>query len=180
LGEKVNRLKPEGGSFCIQTERPDSPNHNDRIRGIMDGLIKDSDDAVKWHNAFGCPIEHYGDFDRAIKQMVRTLTTFKVDTFISTGGGPQFMPKLYRSAISPYQAAIRAGEIIIASIDTIPVQLAYLSEGTSTINVGQRPYQMGKWTATMLKMLTDDEVVPMVINTGLTYCTKENANNCTH
>lgn len=96
LGVEVRKLKPHGGSFCIQTERPESPNHVDRMECIMDGLTNNGADKENWRNAFGCPIETFGDFERATKQMVRTIAQFNVDIFIRTGGGSQFLPSLYR------------------------------------------------------------------------------------
>jgi ribose transport system substrate-binding protein len=57
--------------------------------------------------------------------------------------------------------------------------MEYLKEGIATVNVGQRPYEMGKWSVKILKMITDGEIPPVIINTGMTICTQENADTCT-
>jgi len=179
LGTEIRKLKPTGGHFCIQSERPDSANHNERIKGIMDGITKNGEDKDRWDSFVRCPIKHFGDFERATKQMVRMISKFKVNIFISTGGGPQFLPALYRESMKPFKIHIKTRKLIFANIDTTPVQLEYLKENLSTINVGQRPYEMGRQSLIALKKMTDGEPVPTFINTGLTYCTKKSADTCT-
>lgn len=74
---------------------------------------------------------------------------------------------------------LKAENSFLLIIDTVAVQLEYLKEGISTVNVGQRPYEMGKQSLLILQKLTNGEAVPVNINTGLTYCTQQNADNCT-
>lgn len=179
LGIEIRKLRPNGGTFCIQSERPDSPNHNDRLKGIMDGMTRDGQDQESWHNTVGCPIQTFGNYERATKQMVKMIGNYDVDIFISTGGGSQFLPNLYRKAIEPFKNDIKTGKLIFANIDTIPAQIEYLKEGISTVNVGQRPYEMGKWSVTILKMITDGQTPPLVIYTGITNCTQKTADTCT-
>jgi len=59
------------------------------------------------------------------------------------------------------------------------VQLEYLKEGISTINVGQRPYEMGHWSIKVLNRLAAGKSVPTIIHTHLTLCHKDNVNACT-
>lgn len=179
LGVEIKKLRPNGGTFCIQAERPDSPNHNDRLKGIMDGMTRDGQDQEKWKNTLGCPIQTFGNYERATKQMVKMIGNYGVEIFISTGGGSQFLPEQYRKAIEPFKNNIKTGKLIFANIDTIPAQIEYLKEGISTVNVGQRPYEMGKWSVTILKMITDGETPPLVIYTGITKCTQKTADTCT-
>lgn len=179
LGDEIRKLKPNGGTYCIQTERPDSPNHNDRMKGILDGITKNGIDNNIWKNIPRCPQKTMGNFERGINQMSAILTLYKVDVFANTGGGPQFLPKLYRKTMEAYKKDIKSGKLIFANIDTVPVQLEYLKEGISTVNVGQKPYEMGAWSVKVLQMLSSGEEVPLVINTGLTFCTKKNVEICT-
>jgi len=179
LGKEIRKLKPDGGTFCIQSERPDSPNHNDRFEGIVDGLTSDGTESAKWKNNSGCPMHHMSDFKRANGQMLRAIDQYKVEVFIITGGGPQFLPKVYREIMAAYKGDIESGKLVLASIDTIPAQLQHLNEGISTVNVGQRPYQMGRWAAKVLNMITNGDIPPAVINTGLTYCNKDTVETCT-
>jgi len=179
LGTEVRKLRPQGGTFCIQAERPDSPNHQVRIGGIMDGLTKDGTETAKWKNLSGCPLHQMGDYERATAQMLRTIDRYNVEVFMSTGGGSQFLPALYRKTMAPFKDNIKTGKLLFANVDTLPAQLQHLREGISTVNVGQRPYEMGWWAIEVLKLITDGEAYPMVINTGLTFCTKETVETCT-
>ena len=179
LGRQVKKLRPKGGSYCIQTERPDSPNHQYRVQGILDGLTDNQQEADRWTAVFGCPLEHYGDFERATRQMLRVFGDSHPDVFISTGGGPQFLPETYRKVIAPYKHALEAGQLIIANIDTIPEQLAYLKEGLSTVNVGQKPVEMGEKSLKVLHMLSEGKPVPAVITIGTNICTRASAGTCT-
>lgn len=180
LGIEVRKLRPQGGTFCIQAERPDSPNHQVRVGGIMDGLTKDGTDADGWKSLSGCPLHQMGDYERATAQMLRTIGRYNVEVFISTGGGSQFLPALYRETMAPFKDKIKMGKLLFANVDTLPAQLQHLREGISTVNVGQRPYEMGWWAIKVLKLITDEEAYPMVINTGLTFCTKETVETCTN
>jgi ribose transport system substrate-binding protein len=178
LGREIRKLRPHGGGYCIQTERPDSPNHIDRLRGIIDGMTNEGTDSDVWQQLRGCPLTHMGDRQRATKQMIRMIKTYKVEMFISTGGGPQFLPGLYRKTMESYKERIKTGKLLIANIDTISDQLQYLKEGISTVNVGQRPYEMGKWAVRLLELIKDGEISPIVINTGITICNKNNYYSC--
>jgi len=109
LGSEIRKLRADGGTYCIQTERPDSANHNERIRGILDGLTLDGKDSNRWQTVVRCPQQTMGNFARGIKQMVTVLTNYSVDAFISTGGGPQFLPEQYRKAIAPFKQRIQSG-----------------------------------------------------------------------
>jgi ribose transport system substrate-binding protein len=179
LGTEVRKLRPNGGTFCIKSERPDSPNHADRMKGILDGMTRDGQDQKRWKNTDGCPLYGFGDDQRSAKQVARMLRTPNLDVFLITGGGPQFIPEIYRKLIEPYKNDLKTGKLIFANIDTIPAQIEYLKEGIASVNVGQRPYEMGKWSVKILKILTDGEIPPVIINTGMTICTQKNAHTCT-
>jgi ribose transport system substrate-binding protein len=179
LGIEVRKLRPNGGTFCIKSERPDSPNHGDRIKGIMDGMTRDGQDQKKWNNTDGCPLYSYGDDERSTQQVARILGTPGLDIIFVTGGGPQFKPEKYRKLIEPFKNDLKTGKLIFANIDTIPAQIEYLKEGIATVNVGQRPYEMGKWSVKILKLITDGEIPPVIVSTGMTICTQKNADTCT-
>jgi ribose transport system substrate-binding protein len=179
LGTEVRKLKPDGGTFCMISERPDSPNHTDRLKGIMDAITRDGQDQDKWKNTDGCPMYNYGSIERSAQQVARLLETHYFDVILVTGGGPQFIPAKYRKMMEPFKNDIKTGKLIFANIDTIPTQVEYLKEGIATVNVGQRPYEMGKWSARILKMITDGEIPPAVVSTAMTICTRQNADTCT-
>lgn len=90
------------------------------------------------------------------------------------------VPKiLFRKLVEPFKNDFKTGKLMIANMDTIPAQIEFLKEGIATVNVGQRPYEMGKWSVRILKMLTDGEIPPAIIYTGMTICTQKNADTCT-
>ncbi|BFM08531.1 substrate-binding domain-containing protein [Halioxenophilus aromaticivorans] len=177
LGREIVKLKPNGGSYCIHAERPDSPNHNDRIRGVED-IFRESNNPGHWQGIAACPIRHFGHAELGAKQMKRILNKFAPDIFISTGGGAQFVPQTYRKLVSPWRDKIASGELVIASIDTTPGQVELLKEGLATINVGQKPYEMGYWAVTLLNMHDNGQPIPLVVNTGLTLCDQRNYATC--
>jgi ribose transport system substrate-binding protein len=179
LGKQIRKLLPNGGTYCIQTGRPDSHNHRDRFQGIMDAMTLDGQDQEKWINTAGCPLYHFGDDDRSWRQVARLFGKAGIDIFIVTGGGPQFRPEKYRKLVEPFKNDLKTGKLMIANMDTIPAQIEFLKEGIATVNVGQRPYEMGKWSVRILKMLADGEIPPAIIYTGMTICTQKNADTCT-
>lgn len=85
--------------------------------------------------------------------MSKFISKYRPTVFVNTGGGPQFLPKDYKEAIKPFKKDLESKNLIFANIDTIPGQLEYLRDGISTINVGQRPYEMGQKSAIILKDL---------------------------
>jgi ribose transport system substrate-binding protein len=179
LGNEITKLRPNGGTYCIQTGRPDSHNHRDRFEGIMDALTNDGQDKEKWINTAGCPLYHFGDDDRSWQQVARLFGKSGIDIFIVTGGGPQFRPEKYRKLVEPFKNNLKTGKLMIANMDTIPAQIEFLKERIATVNVGQRPYEMGKWSVRILKLLVDGELPPAIIYTGMTICTQNNTNTCT-
>lgn len=177
LGKEVRKLRPEGGRYCVQFARADSPNHLQRLNGIIDGLTDNRQDEL-WSTVFGCPLDFAEDYDRAIRQIVRILKTSKPDVLFSTGSGVQLSETAYRKAMTPYKMKIKSGELIVASIDTLPAQIAFLKEGLSTINIGQRPFEMGTKTFEALWALENDKPVAPTIHTGFNLCVSETVNSC--
>lgn len=177
LGNYVKTLKPQGGTVCIQYSRSDSVNHVKRLEGILSGLgLKDSPD--KWEMVLGCPIEYQGDYDRAVRQLQRILHSESPDVLLMTGGGAQFNERAYRRAIEPYKEKVKHGSLIIGAIDTQALQLDYINENLSTVNVGQRPYQIGVEILSTLMILHDGKNVPATTYIPSTLCVIENINSC--
>tara|TARA_B100001109_G_scaffold12140_1_gene9050 strand:- start:17348 stop:18325 length:978 start_codon:yes stop_codon:yes gene_type:complete len=174
LALEVDRLRPQGGRYCIQSERADSSNHSARVNGIQAVMQA----RTHWQFMPGCPIFHQGDYRRAVLQLQRLLEVEQPDAMLLTGGGAQFQAGEYRQALAPYRQAITSGELIIAGIDTVPDQLAYLRDGLATVNVGQQPEAIGRQTLDMLNKLANGDLVNMVIYTGLNVCRKDNTDNC--
>lgn len=180
LGLEIAQLKPEGGTFCIQSSRPDSPNHQQRVEGILDGLIAGAGSTQLWQQGFGCPVYYYEDITTAHRQMTKMFSRYDVDTFLITGGGPQFNTVEYRSAVSPFLDKMESGDLVIGSMDTTPEQLSLLKDYYSTINIGQRPYDMGVWSVKAMQSILKEETVPQTIITGVSICTRDTVEVCNH
>ena len=87
-------LKPNGGTYCIQTGGPAAANMNDRIKGMTETLPAD-----KWKQVAGCPLYNNDDFPLSITQLTDLLAKYpKIDAVLDAGGAPQMEVKAYRSS----------------------------------------------------------------------------------
>ena len=70
---------------------------------------------------------------------------------------------------------------MIVSADTESLQLKALKKGLSTINIGQKPFEMGQKGAQYLYQYLQNKEKPKQEFTYLDfhYCNKENAESCT-
>ena len=182
------RLKPEGGTLCIQSGGAAAQNHNERMQGIRDTLSGQASSAPPgdrlegeggWTEARGCPLYSNDDFPLAIQQMGDILGTGSLDAFVATGGAPQFVGQAYRELMNGQREQLDSGEIIVIVADTLPLQMELLQEGLSHAQVGQRPFEMGYRAMEVLRELQDATAIledPMY--TGLDVCTRENAATC--
>src|SRR5450755_988949 len=57
VAQQAMALKPNGGTYCIQTGGPAAANMNDRIKGMTETLPAD-----KWEQVAGCPLYNNDDF----------------------------------------------------------------------------------------------------------------------
>ena len=104
VAERLMALKPDGGTYCIQSGGPAAVNHNERIKGMVETLPAD-----KWKQVAGCPQYNDDDFPLSINLMTDVLAKYSdLDAFLNTGGAPQMVPVAYRQLLEKHAARIRA------------------------------------------------------------------------
>ena len=189
LAKLAQKIKPKGGTICIQSGGAAAANHNERMQGIRDtlaGTKSAQSPGTKltgqngWTEVAGCPLYTNDDFPLSVQQMEDILGKYpKLDAFIPTGGFPQFIPQAYRKVAEKYKSRIADGSLALVVADTLPVQIELLKAGLSKGQVGQRPAEMGYKTMFFLKDIKDGKPAPKdPTYTGLDVCTPETANTC--
>jgi ribose transport system substrate-binding protein len=167
-------LKPNGGTYCIQTGGPAAANMNDRIRGMTETLPKD-----KWHQVAGCPLYNNDDFPLSLTQLTDILAKYPtIDAVLDAGGAPQMVTEGYRELMAKYDARMKNHDLVMLFVETLPMQMDLLREGLSQGQVGQRPYEMGYRAIYVLNDLTAGKMPPDPITIGLDVCTPETAATC--
>jgi ribose transport system substrate-binding protein len=189
LAKRVQELKPDGGTICIQSGGAAAANHNERMQGIRDTLagVEGTEPPGErltgqngWTEIDGCPLYTDDDFMRANQQLEDILAREPdLDAFVPTGGFPQFIPDAYRAAVTPHKARIDSGELALVVADTLPVQMELMGEGLSLGQVGQRPFEMGYQSMIFLRQIHQGGENPAdPTYTGLDVCTPETADTC--
>ena len=189
LAKLAQKIKPKGGTICIQSGGAAAANHNERMQGIRDtlaGTKSAQSPGTKltgqngWTEVAGCPLYTNDDFPLSVQQMEDILGKYpKLDAFIPTGGFPQFIPQAYKKVAEKYKSRIADGSLALVVADTLPVQIELLKAGLSKGQVGQRPAEMGYKSMFFLKDIKDGKPAPKdPTYTGLDVCTPETAATC--
>jgi ribose transport system substrate-binding protein len=189
LAKLAQKVKPQGGTLCIQSGGAAAANHNERMQGIRDTLAGKKSDASPgkrlagengWKEIDGCPAYTDDDFPRSIQQFEDIMAKNpNLDAFLPTGGFPQFLPDANRAAVGKYKAKIASKSLALIVADTLPVQIDQMKEGLSLGQVGQRPFEMGFKTMNALAEMTGGKPAPKdPTYTGLDVCTPETVATC--
>jgi ribose transport system substrate-binding protein len=189
IAKIVQKLKPQGGTVCIQSGGPAAANHNERMKGIRDTLAGKVSSPPPpgdrltgqggWKEPDGCPLYTNDDFPLSVKQMGETLARLPdLTAFTPTGGFPQFVPNAYRDTAGKYKDRISSKKTVLVVADTLPVQMQILKDGLSHGQVGQRPFEMGYRAMYVLQELVQGKKVQDPMYTGLDVCTPENQATC--
>ena len=189
LAKLAMKVKPKGGTLCIQSGGAAAANHNERMQGIRDTLAGAKSAASPgtrltgqngWKEIDGCPAYTDDDFPRSIQQFEDIMAKNpNLDAFLPTGGFPQFLPDANRAAVGKYKAKIASKSLALIVADTLPVQIDQMKEGLSLGQVGQRPFEMGYKTMNALAAMTAGKGAPKdPTYTGLDVCTPETAATC--
>jgi ribose transport system substrate-binding protein len=189
LAKAVQKLKPKGGTICIQSGGAAAANHNERMQGIRDtlgGMTGTTSPGERltgqngWTEVDGCPLYTNDDFPLAVQQEEDILNKYPdLDAFIPTGGFAQFLPDANKAMLEKHKARIADGSLALAVADTLPMQIDQLKEGYSAANVGQRPFEMGYKAMYFLKDIKDGKAPPTdPTYTGLDVCTPDNVATC--
>ena len=189
LAKAIMAKKPKGGTICIQSGGAAAANHNERMQGIRDtlsgmtGTTSPGDRLTGqngWTEVDGCPLYTDDDFPKAVQQEEDILGKYpNLDAFVATGGFAQFLPDANKSMLEKHKAKIADGSLVVAVADTLSMQLEQLGEGYSTVNVGQRPFEMGYKVIFAIKDIKEGKPAPAdPTYTGLDVCTQENVKTC--
>ncbi|MCE9685674.1 substrate-binding domain-containing protein [Shewanella sp. AS16] len=185
LGNYAKQFKTQGQTLvCIQSGNVSTPNLDERIHGVRFALSGEAtgqrlDGANGWKEYDRCPFYTSGKRDMALNQLELVLKK-SVPVFIAVAGFAQFSPH-YITRMTPYRRQISSHETVIISADTEALQLEALEQALSTVNIGQRPFEMGRLGAEMLHhYLTTGQVPPTEFSyLGFHTCTRENTGTCT-
>jgi ribose transport system substrate-binding protein len=184
FAEYLKKLKPKGGTICLQLGNVAADNINARAAGTRDTLAgakgtKRLTGQNGWKEIDGCPVFTNDQADLANRQMADVFTANpKLDAFVLEGGWAQFAPQAYAQVTGQVMDKLKNKSLIIVAGDTLPPQIEALKAGRSHVQVGQRPFEMGYRAPTvMLDMINGKKVEP-VIYTGLDECTQENVATC--
>jgi len=184
MANELKKLKPEGGTVCLQLGNVAAANINERAAGFRDTIagtkgIERLDNSGGWTEINGCPTYTNDDIPTANQQMADTFTANPdLDAFILVGGWAQFGPQAYAQNTDQVKAKLDAKELIIIAGDTLPPQIDAFKAGRSHAQIGQRPYQMGNEAPDVLIKLINGESVEDPIFTGLDTCSLEDAGIC--
>jgi ribose transport system substrate-binding protein len=189
IAKRVQAIKPNGGTICIQSGGAAAANHNERMQGIRDtlaGVTGTQPPGTRltgqkgWAEAEGCPLYTDDDFPRAVQQMEDILAKLpNLDAFTPTGGFPQFVPDAYRNVATKHKARIDSKALALVVADTLPVQIDLMKAGLSLGQVGQRPFEMGYKTMYFLQDMVVSKKMPAdPTYTGLDVCTPETVATC--
>lgn len=185
LGEYVEQFRGDGNTqVCIQSGHASTPNLNERIRGVRFALSGKADnDRLAgdngWIEYYRCPFYTLGKREMALRQLELILNR-QVPIYVAVAGFAQFSPD-YIERISPFKQQISSHSTVIISADTEQIQLDALELGLSTVNIGQRPFEMGRLSTQMLyEYIKENKLPEQQFNyLDFHYCTQENAKSCT-
>lgn len=184
MAQELLKLKPEGGTVCLQLGNVAAANINERAAGFRDTVsgTKGTDrltDTKGWTEAEGCPVFTNDDIPTANQQMADVLTANpKLTAFVLVGGWAQFGPQAYAQNTDQVMERLKSKDLIILAGDTLPPQIQAFREGRSDFQIGQRPYQMGNEAPDILITLIEGGKVEDPKYTGLDVCTLDNPGIC--
>lgn len=184
MAEYAAKLKPSGGTVCLQLGNVAADNINARAAGFRDTAagakdVDRLDGQNGWTEVAGCPVFTNDQIDLANQQMADTFTANPaLDAFVLIGGWAQFAPQAYAQVTDQVKGKLDSGALAIVAGDTLPPQMDALKAGRSHVQIGQRPFEMGYRAPDVMIQLIAGEAVPDPIYTGLDECTPQSADEC--
>jgi ribose transport system substrate-binding protein len=182
--KELMRLKPEGGTVCLQYGNPAAENINIRGRGFLDTIagVKDTKELTGqngWTQVEGCPLYTNDDIALSNQQLSDVLTAHPdLDAFVGLGGWAMFGPEAYRATTDQVMDRIKANDLILLFADAIPVQRELFREGRAHYLIAQRPSQMGHDSPELLIRMINGETLPTPIYADFDLCTVEDIGFC--
>ncbi len=184
MAQEAAKLKPEGGTVCLQLGNVAADNINARAQGFRDTAAGASGvDRLTgqggWTEIDGCPVFTNDQADLANQQMSDVFTANPdLDAFILIGGWAQFAPQAYAQVTDQVMDKLQSKELIIIAGDTLPPQTKAFRDGRSHAQVGQRPFEMGLRAPDVMIQLINGETVEDPLFTGLDVCNQDDPGFC--
>ena len=184
MAEEAAKLKPEGGTVCLQLGNVAADNINARAQGFRDTASGEKGiDRLTGQNGWteidGCPLFTNDQADLANQQMADTFTANPdLDAFILVGGWAQFAPQAYAQVTDQVMDKLKSKDLIIIAGDTLPPQTKAFRDGRSHAQVGQRPFEMGYRAPGVMMQLIKGESVDDPLYTGLDVCNQDDPGFC--
>jgi ribose transport system substrate-binding protein len=184
MAEYTRKLKPQGGTVCLQLGNASADNINRRAAGFRDTIAgKKGTDRLTgqngWSEINGCPLFTNDQPDLANQQMADTFTANpNLTAFVLVGGWAQFAPQAYSQVTDQVMAKLKSKDLIIVAGDVLPPQIEALKAGRSHVQIGQRPFEMGYRAPTVMIDMIEGKKVEDPLFTGLDECTPENVATC--
>jgi ribose transport system substrate-binding protein len=184
MAEEAMKLKPEGGTVCLQLGNVAADNINARAQGFRDTIAGgDGTDRLTgqagWTEIDGCPVYTNDQADLANQQMADTFVANPdLDAFILIGGWAQFAPQAYAQVTDQVMDRLKSKDLIIIAGDTLPPQTQAFRDGRSHAQIGQRPFEMGYRAPDVMIQLINGETVEDPLFTGLDVCNEEDPGFC--
>ncbi|MEX0407860.1 substrate-binding domain-containing protein [Aquibium sp. LZ166] len=184
FAEHLKKLKPEGGTVCLQLGNVAADNINQRAAGTRDTLsgekgIERLEGQGGWTEIAGCPVFTNDQADLANQQMADTFTANPdLTAFMLIGGWAQFAPQAYAQVTDQVMDKLKSKQMVIVAGDTLPPQMEALKAGRSHVQVGQRPFEMGYRAPSVMIDMIDGKPVEPIIYTGLDECMQDTADSC--
>ena len=184
MAEEAMKLKPEGGTVCLQLGNVAADNINARAQGFRDTIAGgEGTDRLSgqagWTEIDGCPVYTNDQADLANQQMADTFVANPdLDAFILIGGWAQFGPQAYAQVTRQGSGPLKSKGLLIIAGDTPPPQTQAFRDGRSHAQIGQRPFEMGYRAPDVMIQLINGETVEDPLFTGLDVCNEEDPGFC--
>lgn len=184
MANEAMKLKPDGGTVCLQLGNVAADNINARAQGFRDTAAgaKNVDRLTGqngWTEVQGCPVFTNDQSDLANQQMADVFTANPdLDAFILVGGWAQFAPQAYQQVTDQVMDKLKSKDLVIIAGDTLPPQTKAFREGRSHAQIGQRPFEMGLKAPDVMVSMISGKAVEDPLHTGLDVCNLENPGFC--
>ena len=191
MGKLIEEHKPDKDTlnFAILTGGLAAVNLNERIAGFKDALEEYSKRSGKNIVYVADPFPCNDDTAVGIQIMTDVTRRYpELDGWFASGGWPLFAPT--DTVIKALGGKEKASSLLTVGFDTLPPELELVKSGAWKGLVGQRPYDMGYLSVTVLynmskigvektlqllpKIEKEDGSVDYVIDTGVDVVTSEN------
>jgi ribose transport system substrate-binding protein len=187
--ENLKELQPNGGKVALMFGNPAAENLNERGYGFRDCIQGEVLSAVDtkgrdpltgqggWTEV--APTFTNDDIATANQQFADVLAANPdLKAYVLLGGWAQQGCEAFNATGAQYKDRFESGDLVVVAGDTVGCQLDTVRAGFSQVNVGQRPYQMGREAPDVMIKIINGEMVEDPIYTGLDICTPENVDTC--